>query len=92
MQKDSGIFDDMARMATGAAGTLLDMKRELEAQMRAYAEKWLAGMHPVTREEFEMVKEMAAKARAEQEVLTARLAEMEKKLERPSAGKKPARK
>jgi BMFP domain-containing protein YqiC len=43
-------------------------------------ERVLRDMDVVTREEFEAVKEMAAKAREENERLAARLAEVEKKL------------
>ena len=88
MQKDGKLFDDMARMGTGAAGLFLDMKREIEAQMRAQVEKYMRGMEWVSREEFEVVKEMAAKARTEQEVLATRLAELEKTLTNQKPNKK----
>ena len=77
MQKDNKFFDDIARMASSAGGTFLEMKREMEAMATGQFEKMLHKMDLVTREEFNVVKEMAAKARAEQEKLAKRLAELE---------------
>ena len=70
----------MARVAAGAAGALSGVKGEVEGRLREQLEKVLAGMDLVTREEFEAVKTMAAKARAEQEDLAARLADLESRL------------
>jgi BMFP domain-containing protein YqiC len=71
------MFDDAARMANGALGTLASLRREAEMQARQQVERLLAGLDLVTRDEFEAVKAMAAKARAEQEVLEKRLAALE---------------
>jgi len=79
------IIDDAARMAGGALGTLAGFKREAEAHVRQQFERLLAGLDLVTRDEFEAVKAMAAKARAEQEAMGKRLAALEK------AAKPPAR-
>jgi BMFP domain-containing protein YqiC len=54
--------------------------QEVETLFRAQAEKFLRNMDVVTREEFEAIKEMAAKARDENDRLSARIAELEKKL------------
>lgn len=83
MQKDSKIFDDLARMASGAAGLALDVKREIEAAAAAQVEKLLSRMSLVKREEFEVVRDMVRKAREEQEKLQARLAELEQREKRP---------
>jgi BMFP domain-containing protein YqiC len=80
MQTRGRVFDDMARLANGAVGALAGAGRELEALIRAQIEKLLANMDLVRRDEFEAVKAMAAKARAEQERLEARLAALEAKL------------
>ncbi|MBA4275112.1 MAG: pyrroline-5-carboxylate reductase [Alphaproteobacteria bacterium] len=69
MLKDSKLFDDMAKMATSAAGTVMDMKREVEAMVNARVESYLARTSLVTREEFEVVRAMAEKARSENEAL-----------------------
>lgn len=73
MLKDSKLFDDFAKMASSAAGSMLDMKREVEAMVQAKIDSWLAKSHMVTREEFEVVREMAVKARAENEALRAEI-------------------
>lgn len=80
MQKDSKILDDLARMATGAAGSLLDAKRELEGYVSAQLERVLAKMQLVTREEYETTQAMLAKAREDQEELKERLRRIEQKL------------
>ena len=81
MQKDSKLFDDLAKLAGSAAGTFADMKRESEALVMDKMEKLLSRMHLVRREEFEVVRLMAEEARAEQEKSAKRLAELEKLLE-----------
>jgi BMFP domain-containing protein YqiC len=83
MQSENRIFDDLAKMINGIAGTVAGAGREAEAAMRERAKEFVGRMDFVSREEFEAVKEMAAKARAEAEALKARL----HKLEGPS---KPA--
>ncbi|MCH6556503.1 MAG: accessory factor UbiK family protein, partial [Chloroflexi bacterium] len=55
------------------------LRREVEALARQQVERLLERMDLVTRDEFEAVKEMAAKARAEQDDLAARLAALEAK-------------
>ena len=79
MQSDNRLFDDAAKLAGGAIGTLAGLRREIEALARQQVERLLARMDLVTRDEFEAVREMAAKARAEQEDLTVRLAALEAK-------------
>lgn len=79
MQKDNKFFEDIARVATGAAGGFLEMKRELEAIVSAQLEKMLQKMNLVTKEEFDTVQGMLAKARAEQEELKKRLDALEKR-------------
>ncbi len=84
MQKDNRFFEDMARMASGATGTLFDMKREFEAAIAAKCEQWFHKTGMVSREEFETVREMAQKAREENEALKARLDALEKKKSKQS--------
>jgi len=89
MQSQNRFFDDLARVATGALGTLSGVKTEVETRLREQLEKVLAGMDLVSRDEFEAVKAMAAKARSEQEELANRMAELESKLAALSAGDIP---
>lgn len=78
MQKDHKFFDDLARFATGATGSLLEIKREIEGMVTSQLEKLLLKMNLVTKEEFDIVKEMAEKARDEQEALKLRIELLEK--------------
>ncbi|TMJ58600.1 MAG: accessory factor UbiK family protein [Alphaproteobacteria bacterium] len=80
MQSQNRFFDDMARVAGGAMGALSGVRGEIEARFRDQLERILAGMDLVSREEFEAVKAMAAKAREEQEILLRRIAELEGRL------------
>jgi len=90
MQSQNRIFDDLAHIAAGAMRTLSGVKSEVESRLREQLERVLAGMDPVSREEFEAVKAMASKARAEQEDLQKRVAELESRLAASPAGSAPA--
>jgi BMFP domain-containing protein YqiC len=79
-QTNNRLLDEMARLMNDAAGVAEGARREVQTFMRAQAERILRDMDVVTREEHEAVKEMAARAREENERLAARLAEVEKKL------------
>jgi BMFP domain-containing protein YqiC len=81
MQTQNRLLDDLARVAAGAVGGLAGMRHEVETRLREQFERILGRMNLVSREEFEVVQAMAAKARAEQEALTARLAALEARLE-----------
>jgi BMFP domain-containing protein YqiC len=85
MQSQNRILDDIARAASGALGALGGLKTEIDQQVQALVERALRGQDLVTREEFEAVKEMAARARAEAEDLRARLDRLE-----AAAGAPPA--
>ena len=87
MAAPNRFFEDAARVAGGAMGTFAGVKREVESMVRHQLDRLLAGMDLVTREEFDAVKEMAAKARMENEKLEARLAVLEAKRSKPAARK-----
>ncbi|MBI4183360.1 MAG: accessory factor UbiK family protein [Proteobacteria bacterium] len=82
MQSRNRILDDVARVAGGAIATVAGLKREFDDLVRVRLERLLADLDLVTREEFEATREMAAKARAEQERLSARVADLEAALAR----------
>ena len=92
MQTQNRLLDDLARVATGALGVAAGMRGEIEARLRDQFERILGRMDLVSREEFDAVKAMAAKARAEQEDLAARLASLEAQLGAASKPQKAARK
>ena len=76
--KPSSLFDDMAKMAGGAAGAFSELGKEVERMVHAQMEQFCAKMQFVSREEFETVKAMAEKAREENEALKARIETLEK--------------
>ncbi len=80
MQSQSSVFDDLARLMTGAMGMAQGASQEAKSFMRAQADRLVAEMDLVSRDEFEAAKEMAAQARAEAQALAARVAELEAKL------------
>ncbi len=80
MQTQNRLLDDLARVASGALGVASGMRDEIEARLRDQFERVLVGMDLVTREEFDAVKAMAAKAREEQETLAQRVAALEARL------------
>jgi BMFP domain-containing protein YqiC len=83
MQTQNPFLDDLARMAQGVVGGLSGLKHEIDTRLREQLERVLSRMDLVSREEFEVVKAMAAKARDEQEAMAARLAALEAKLATP---------
>lgn len=88
MQSENRIFDDLAKMVNGIAGTVAGAGREAEGAMRERMKEWIGSMDFVSREEFEAVKHMAATARAEADALKARLDKLEGA--KPKAAPKPA--
>lgn len=79
-QTNNRILDDLAKLMTDAAGAAQGVRKEVQGVVRSQVDKLLADVDVVRREEFEAVKAMAEKARAENERLAARLAEMEARL------------
>lgn len=77
MQTRGKFFDDLSQLMTNAAGMAQGMKSEAETAFRGVMERWIAEADLVTREEFDAVREMAEKARAENEALKARLDALE---------------
>ena len=53
------IFDELAKLMTDAAGAAQGVRREVESAFRAQAERMIASMDLVQREEFDAVREMA---------------------------------
>ena len=84
------ILDEFARLLTDAAGAAQGVRREVETAFRTQAEKLLNSMELVQREEFEAVRGMAVKARAENKALAARLEQLESRLGRADGAAEPA--
>jgi len=92
MQSKNRILDDMARMTTGALGTLTELRKELEVLAKNQFDKLLSNMDLVTREEFETVRAMAEKARGEQEDLKQQIAALQAAMAAKTTAKNPAAK
>lgn len=80
VQTDNKFFDDLAKLGQSAVGTLHGVKGEVEAMIRARMEHVLQDMDLVTREEFDVVRDMAKAARAENSELTQKITALEKAL------------
>ncbi|MEL6622698.1 MAG: accessory factor UbiK family protein [Pseudomonadota bacterium] len=81
MTQTSGrVFDEVAKLMTNAAGAAQGMRDEVETIVRGQADRFMADMDVVRREEFEAVRAMAQKAREENEALLTRIAVLEQKL------------
>lgn len=79
------IIEDFMRMAEGALGSVAGMRGELETMIRQQGERLLSRMDVPTREEFEVLKDMTAKA-------LARLDAIEKRLDGAAGKPAPAKK
>ena len=77
MQSENRLFDDLAKLVNGAAGTIAGMGREAEAATREKAREWIGGLDFVSRDEFEAIKAIAIAAREEADALKARLDALE---------------
>ena len=80
MQNRSDFARDLSKFINGVAGTVAGMTRETAETARERTREWVAGLDFVSREEFDAVKDMAAKAREESEALKARVEALEKAL------------
>ena len=80
MQSDNPLFADFAKLVNSAAGTFAGMGREARDAARERMREAFGGLDFVSREEFDAVKDMAAKAREEAEEFKARIAALEAKL------------
>ncbi|KFL90440.1 hypothetical protein AmDm5_0906 [Acetobacter malorum] len=74
-------FDDLAGVAGGALSALTGAKEELNAIVRSRVDEVLTSLQVVRREEFEVVRELAARARIGQEEAERRLAALEARVE-----------
>jgi BMFP domain-containing protein YqiC len=80
MQKDSKLFDDIAKVAAGAAGELMEMKREASEMLAIKMEQFLQTKGLASKEEFETLHQMLSKIRSEQEDFKKRLEALEQGL------------
>lgn len=76
-QTQNRVLDELARLFTNAAGAAQGVRQEVETVIRSQAERLIADLDLVPREEFEVVRAMASLAREENETLKARIEALE---------------
>ena len=79
-QNNSRIFDELAKFMSGAAGAAQSLRKEIDQMVQSQVERVLNNLNVVRREDFEVVREMAQKARMENTTLAERIAVLEQKL------------
>ena len=77
MQSENPLIAAVAKLLNSAAGTVAGMGREARDAARERVREAVGGLDLVSREEFDTVKLMAAKAREENEALKARIEALE---------------
>ncbi len=87
-QGPNRIFDEFAKLMTDAAGAAQGVAKEAETALQSQFERFLNNADIVKRDEFDAVREMAVKAREENDALKARIDELEQQL---AASKKPTK-
>jgi hypothetical protein len=80
MQNDNGFMDQVGRLMTNAAGAAKGLRDEIATMAKTRAEKIANDLELVPREEFEAMKTVAMKARAETESLRQRVETLEKRI------------
>ncbi len=80
----SRFFDELAKLMTNAAGAASGVRKEVDSLVQTQVERVLNNLNVVKREEFDVVREMAEKARMENDKLATRIAELESKLKASS--------
>lgn len=74
MQTQGTVFDDLARLMTGAMGVAQGVSEEAKTFVRTQADRFVADMDLVSRDEFEAMQETVRDLRAKIEELEAKLA------------------
>lgn len=92
MQTRHPFFDDMAKLATSAAGMAQGLSEEARTFWRSQLERMIADMDLVSRDEFEAMKAVAQAARSEADALKARVEALEAALAAGPAAPKTTRK
>ncbi len=85
MQKDSKFFEDIAKMASGAAGNVFAVKKEIETLVSHQVESLMLRMGLASQDECTAIREMLAKLLEKQDNIEIRLQEIEHALESLSA-------
>ncbi|GJL97091.1 MAG: hypothetical protein DHS20C06_09080 [Hyphobacterium sp.] len=91
MQTRNPLLNDFAELMTDAFSAAQAAGEEAQTVFRAQADKMVARMDLVSREEFNAVKAVAQAAREEADALKARIEALEKTATKPAAKKTAAK-
>ncbi len=89
MQTRSPFFDDLADIMTSAAGAAAGAGEEVKSLFRAQADRFIADMDLVSREEFDALKAMVRKLQDDNQALRAQIEGLQASGQK-AAKKKPA--
>ncbi len=87
MPRKEKIFDDMARVAGGAAGVFSGLSSNIRKEIKSCVDDVITRLDLVPREDFDRAMEMLSEYRIQQENLKTRIEKLEKN-SKPSATKK----
>lgn len=73
----SRFFDELAKLMTSATGAAQGVRKEVDGLVQTQVERVLNNLNVVKREEFDVVRDMAEKARLENDRLSTRIATLE---------------
>ena len=76
----SRFFDELAKLMTNATGAAQGLRKEVDTMVQSQVERVLNNLELVKREELDVIRDMAQKAREENEALAKRLAELEARI------------
>lgn len=79
------LYDDFAKLMNDAAGLAQSAGKEVGSAFRAQADRFASELDLVRRDDLETVRELAAKALAEVERLSGRVAELESRVAKDEA-------
>ncbi len=88
-QTNSRLFDEFAKLMTNAAGAAQGVRHEVDTLFKTQAERVLRELDMVSREEFDACREMAIKARMQNDALEKRIVALESAVAQMSAKAKP---
>ena len=80
MQTSNRLFDDFARLVTDAAGAAQGVRREAETMFKGQVERLIRDMDIASREEVDVLRDLVAAQRKQNEALSARVAALEARL------------
>ncbi|MGU3464609.1 accessory factor UbiK family protein [Methylobacterium sp. C33D] len=86
MPPSNRLFDDLARLMTDAAGAAQGVRREAETVVRAQLERVVRDLDIASREELDVLRDLVTQLQAQNEALTARVANLEARSGAAGAG------